>query len=417
MKYLVTIDDTMKLDGYLTFNSLDGLNDEEVPQNSTLVLHSTSEDEIDASLLLDKLISSNNFSELFYINSSPLNSIKMYVKSVNGVCEEDESVLHDASSLDEFRMLFRNNLVPSISEYKNDLVSFEDNLSILLNLIDDLKNENSNVFKSPMVTTLERLTESLISDKEEDVETIKGLYKFVHDMATNTNKKLDHLKNLVFDSQQSLERVLKQGGNTKRGTQTVISYPSVSYYGTTNVIVFKEYSSCRYLTSFVLAFSGYLQKIKHLRVKVLLVAVETQLAKKRYEPTFMLVNDKNYTKSSSLQSKSTWVTTPTSTIINNQLDLNNEVVLVIDRMYGSESIINNKVNVIHCVRGVLEMNANNLQVSDVIASISSIDLKREVGYLPTVRRYPTTVEKRRDTLAKTYESLFVKLYNNYIKGR
>lgn len=401
MNYLVSTSNEYDLENYTKVDSLQAVI--EADANSIIILHSFQEDSYKASLMLSNLYSTKGVNKFIYINNSPYEDVRVLIDSFKGVVEEDESLLEDEDEIAGLvEILKEDSLEIAIGETENQNSPF----NVLTEFVSKLSEGDESLNDPLYLDVVNRALTSVNRDMKLQEERISLMGKGVIETYNNTTKTINNLQVKAEEMKNKLleiEHDKKYSGASRNRASNLSFYPPIIYTGNIPLIVFKEMSACRYLTSMVLAYKNHLETIKNKRVRLIVVSGKQELTKRRYEGFFELTLQ-SMKSEYAITKDVAFTTTPLRDMMLEMTKKSDEVILILDRTYEKDPIFTNKAKVIHCVTSIGELRKYNLKSEESIISIRG--LKNSLMRLTHIDRYPEGVENRLDRYEKTFYESF-----------
>lgn len=365
MRYIITTEQDIKenqIEGYTYCTSLSEL--AELSVNNIcdgLVVHSMNDkvssginnlQEIIKSTKADFTINKADNTKVYYINSTPTPNVKVLLKSYgleNCIELTDEFYL---SEKDELDALFEEDYSLSVSDYTSD------GKEAIMKVINSQSNgkplqqyeiEQAIVAISEMekmintykvgVDNLVDVSTRLFTTHSKAIKTLCGLIKKQQENAEN-------LKNKVRETAPTLSARDNMGIGAVQYNTVTLS-PDVTTH--TKILYIKEYSYCKYLASALYLYRRYLS-IKHkLRTKIIFVVQKGQDIYAKYNQSMTCLSDSNKRVDPELYTATMeiMINNPTMVHMKNLLSGNNanlDVIIVMDRLYGSPILQSTSVN-------------------------------------------------------------------------
>ena len=333
-------------------------------------------------------------------------AIKMMVIGSDGKYFDDEFFLESAyelknllNSLDEVTALAELGGVNVLSDFfnrylKNGSSDFNTNyLSVVKEAVNELIVEYNN-------KNLEILHMS---------ETATDIFSNTSILLANMRKESEHMQSLV---KKMSDNTKESVGTGRRPTgSSVLFYPRINYIKDKNIIRIKEIGRFNYLVSFMLGFRTYLENVKNVRPKLIIIEPVGDIMEEQYK-------DYSWVKTSSIKSSSNYYNNvvftncPNKDVLNKLLDDSNyDTFVVVDRtVTDKEHILNCKGgNVKYAVSGSSCISRYKLSVKDCMFSVKGIS--NCLLTVPMFNEYPYDRSAREryymSKMAMGYEKLFL----------
>ena len=387
MDYLVSVSTDFNIEGYKRVSSLDEV--VVADASSVIVIHSFHEDEYKGSLAITDLYRKRGIHKFIYITSDPLDSVRMLVESIGGVFEDDEYLLTDKDEIDVLVSLIDQN---SLEVIENNMPSVHTGFEVMNDFLVKFESGDSSLNDPLYLEVVNRAVGEIRQQVRLQEEKTELMGRGVIETYENTLDVINKLYKEAEDIRQKLDEVDRSSKEIKLGRVEPLNYyPPITYAGNTPLVVFKEISSCRYLTSFVLAYANHLQTVKSMRVRVLIVTGKQPLVKNRYSSMFELTKD-NYQTGQAIIETVAYTSTPIKSLILHLTKQSDEIILVVDRTYEKEPIVKGKATILYGVSGRGEVLRENLDVSKCIFSMRG--LKGSLATITHIVNFPEDVDNR-----------------------
>lgn len=192
---------------------------------------------------------------------------------------------------------------------------------------------------------------------------------------------------------------------------SIMFYPRVSYLKNKPIIRIKDLSKCNYLISFVLGFREYLDKIKCVRPKLIIIESNGKLTEEKYND-YDWVTSINKNDSRNFYGNITFTNCPTSLIITRLLeDSSFDTFIVVDRTINyKEHLLNCRGIDIKAVSGSSMIKKFKLHKNRCISSVTNID--GAMLSIPYFEDYPSRDDQRVNKYLKECATLYELIYSN-----
>lgn len=192
---------------------------------------------------------------------------------------------------------------------------------------------------------------------------------------------------------------------------SIMFYPRVSYLKNKTIIRIKDLGNCKFLISFVLGFREYLEKIKSVRPKLVVVEGNGICLEEIYK-NYDWVTTKNKNDSRNFYGNVTFTNCPTTVIMNRLLDDSSfDTFIVLDRTVNyKDHILNSKGICVTAVSGASIIDKFKLHKNRCICSINDID--GTMLTIPYFNDYPSRDDQRVNKYLKECSTFYELIYNN-----
>jgi hypothetical protein len=239
------------------------------------------------------------------------------------------------------------------------------------------------------------------------------------DTALDTFNKASLLINNMQKTKKDLEdklRIMQDSISAKAGVpQTpkeklnqAIFFPSYQFMGAAKVLLVRELSPCRYLTSYIMGFKNYINLVQNRRVKLIICYAKSSGISKKYND-FTSITSESKGKKELYTSDMIATNTPNNDVMNELMHQKDEIIIVVDRLYGSQPILKkNNVTTINAVSGLSDLSRYNVKPQDCIFTITR---HQDNFYcIPHMKGYPLDGDTRRAQYMQVCQESYEKLY-------
>lgn len=405
MKVIVS---TTLEDSFINFKVVKSIKDAmAIDGVDTLILHTFADQDFEAGILLAKF-HKMGVSEVVYINNDPHMIIKMVVQGVKGYIVTDEFYLDDEDELVECLKdlgINKENQETSLAlvsakvvkEFIEAFARGEDKINTPAYLaqvnqaIDEL---------SDLTYKQELQINKMGSSAIEIFEKASGMIK---QLSSNTMELQSRLAALQESNEESASKAM---------VSSVSFFPTVRYMGTNKLLLIRELSPCRYLTSFILGYFHHLKYGLNRRVKLVFVVQKGQRVLTKYttnEDFYAITQDSMQVKS--LYDGEIIVTnSPKNEVMKEIFSKNRDVLIVVDRLYSKTDIVDGRVIRVNAVSGNSDVDRFKIKPEDTIFSTAT-NFENCFYCIPTVKQY--AMEK--DLRFAQYEQLCGDVYTKMDK--
>lgn len=384
MDYIVTTKNKNDIvsSSFLVVNTVKDLT--EVSSTSFVVFDSSIDSPFDVVMSIIELVRVYQVDRIAYISEQPIKLIEEVMKSVKAYVVQEEGYLEDMNNLSE--------LMTDIVEVKNSadkLEELSDSLEIVSGYLDSqLKTAGRgrqmqvlNAFKELVKVLDEELDSSELRDQLQDLiltfQNRETVYK------RDIEKRDNDLKNL----------------QTQLGadTSSLNAFQTFSYTGNSKILVIKEMTPVRYLTSYLWAFRGYMQDVKKVKTKLVIIERNSDMVDTRYaEKSLIKVEPSNLiTKAGAINlATECYTTNPTRAVMTKITEsIGVDLYIILDRTYKNLPVISARhLYKAYGVSSQRHARAFNLEVGSTIVNDQS--LQGQLACLTAITGYKNDTPSR-----------------------
>lgn len=374
---------------------------------TTLIIHKYKESDFDAGVFVSQF-HNNGIDQFIYISSSPSSTLQMVLKGVNGYYYEDEFYFEDeeelSTLLEDLGMEDEDentSLATSALNVVNDFVSSFAKGDERIKAPLYLENVTSAVNELSLLTHQQELQLNTMGASALEVfEKASAIIRNMDAQNKNIEKKLEELENQQNNSFSSKPAF----GNS------IMFFSPYKYIGNSKILLIREYAPCRYLTSFVIGYLHHLHYVLNRRPKLIFVHQKGAGVSAKYAD-FTSITQESMNMSSLYDNEIIATNNPKKEVMKDLLTKQNDVIIVVDRLYGNQDIVSGRVTKINAVGSRSDIARYKVRPEDTIFSITR--QPKELFALPTIKNFPTEIDARyaayTQVLGDKYEILDNKL--------
>ena len=387
MRVIVSTEVDDNFSNYKVVRSFSDLN--EFNKIDCIIIHKYDESDFDAGLRISELYK-KGVSRFIYACSTPSLSTKMAIIGVDGDYVQDEFYFEDEAELD--------GLLEMLGVSGNEELAVSDSsIAVISDFIKAFMRKEERV-NTPIylesvqnaLASLQSTNTQLATEKKDMGLTAVGIFE----QARGIIDSMDSQHKLLTRQLNELQDTMKEDTSSPRsmfGGGGVNYFPSVSYTGRTKVLLIREYSPCRYLTSFILAYHHHLQYDVRKNAKVIFVHQKGQGVLLRYSD-FANITQESLNNTDLFTRDKVSTNTPKKEVIRGLLQQGDDIAIVVDRLYGAQDIVTGRVKKVCAVGGFSDLKRYNLKPENTIFPVSTHP--NGLITLPTIKNFPFDVDSR-----------------------
>ena len=360
--------------------------------------------DFDAGVFISEFYSSG-IKSFLYINDKPSKVLKMVITGVGGLVYPDEFYFEDE---DELNGLLEdlgmgtetNSLALTSTQVVRDFIGAfsrqEERIQapVYLEQVKQAINE---------LSTMVHIQDLQI--KEMGVSAL-DVFNSANTIITSMNEQ----KKLLEKKLNEFEETIVTSRPTKHSsfTSEIMFFPSYNHRGSTKVLNIRELSPCRYLTSFILAYTHRLHFELNKRVKLIFVHQKGKGVADKYSD-FATITQESMHFNSIYDNEIIATNSPKKDVMSKLLSSNNDIIIVVDRLYSSSDIVTGKVIKVNAVSGFSDLKRFNVKANNCIFPITS--QANELFSIPLIKNYPKEPDTRHAIYSQTCKDQFSILDN------
>lgn len=369
---------------------------------TTLIIHRPTEDQFNSGVFMAEF-HNMGINQFVYISEDPDITIKMLVSGLKGHIITDEFYLEDEEEL----MMLLEELGVSNEE---DTSLATSNIQVVNDFMQAFARGEERI-KAPLYLeqvnqALEGLS-TLTQQQEIQIKEMGNSAIEVFEKASSIIRNMDNQRKMIEQQLQELEDSQYNSVPSRPSLGNSIQFFSpIKYNGNAKILFIREYSHCRYLTSFVLGYVHHVHYVSNKRVKLIICHQKGQGVSYIYKDMFTIIDDGSANIVSLYDSELVATNSPKKEVIKDLLSKPCDLFVVVDRLYGSNDILEGRITTkINAVGGNADLKRFNIKAEDTIFPV--IENNKGLMYLPTVKDYATQIDAR----YATYETVHEKNFN------
>lgn len=320
---------------------------------------------------------------LVYIASNPVPLIEEVIKGLGSQSLRDDSYLDDLNSYSE--------LIDYLEKGDTSLDEDEDissEISVLDSFVSEQIENLSPIQRSMVQDSYDKVVGTLDEMTSKDVLR-EQLVNFAH----VSRERVVSLEQDLKLKEKEVANLAPRGGGFLAGTN---NYPVYNYSGSAKVLVVKEHSPCRYLTSFLYAFAERQEKVNNIKTKLIVVSSKNYMTELRYKGAFDEANPTTIVQSRGrlMTSTKVYTTTPTAAVMDFLMQsLGYDLYVILDRTDKKEECVAGRgIKTVHAVSNLNHMRALKLEVKNTI--VNDLGVQGQLGVLAMINNIGTKNDER-----------------------
>ena len=316
-------------------------------------------------------------------------AVKMVIIGSEGRYFDDEFFLESSFELD--------NLINSLDEVT--ALANLGGVNVLSDFFNRYLKNGSSDFNSNYLTVVKEAVNTLMTEYNQKNLEIIQMSETATDIFSNTSALLSSMRK----EKESMQDIVKKMSENAKESVTVsrrpagssvLFFPRVSYLKEKSIIRIKEIGDFRFLTSLMLGFRLYLENVKNLRPKLIIIESVGGLKEERYD-NYHWVKSSNLKSSVYYYNDIVFTNCPNKDVVHKLLDDSNyDTFIVVDRLItDKEHILNSKGgSVKYAIGGLSTLNKFKLPKKDCFTCMSEIS--GNMFTVPMFPEYPLDVSAR-----------------------
>ena len=353
-----------KYKNFKIVTSIKELLDLNLKEVNSVVFHELCEKEFDIGIHIPRL-SSEGVTHFFYISKKPMITIKMCIRALGGVVLQDDFYFEDEEEL-----------MYLVNSDTNSLVTTDDSKSsieVLGEFFQNFANNSPKISNKFYLNTVNKALKELTKATDTKDYVIRNMGNSavaIFETASSILNDMEKHKEELEAKLQEIESVTAIQSKPRFALRdpAIRLFPPVEYAGGKRILLIHEYSSCRYLTSCILAYQRYLSLYKNVQCKVVFIhGNEQDTCKKYMDSDFTTITPETLGRTDLLGADIINTSCPKSEVIHAILSTKEEYYIFVDRLYR-EPIIKGRVVKLNAISGCSDLQRFKLNTKDCVFS-------------------------------------------------
>lgn len=357
-----------------------------------VVINSYIETDFEAGVFFNRLVQ-RGVTKFYYIAEKMSTTIQMLIIGKKGFVSQDEFYLTDE---DELQSLVEDeNLGYSISL---------DSLSVIEEFVHRYSDQDS----KPMTPLyLEQVKQAMIdlSEQTHSLEAqVTAMGNTASELFLTASKLIASINKQNKEIAKKLEELENQPSPVGFSFENnIVFFPTYNYLGNKKVIVIREYSPTRYLTSFVLGYANYLQVQNNLRVKVVFIVTRAKGISDKYSE-YSMITQENMKLDALYDAPVIATNNPKKEVLKEIFSKPDDVFIVVDRLWGMQDIVSGRVKRLSVANSFRDINRYRLKPEETVFSV--VSQEKQLFCLSTIKNYPLEITSRKAVYFQLYHEKY-----------
>lgn len=334
--------------------------------------------------------------QVAYVTDNPVQIIDELMKSINAYrAHLPESI----ETPENISALMRAMVDEDKSDDQETLV---ENLELLTDYVNS-KVESEPKVKRRLITSSLRTIVSALDDTVFSDRLRRQIQDMIVSFIMNTN-------NLQREISKLEKEIVNLKASTMSGANGISSFQQYTYVGNARVLLIKEHTPTRYLTSFLISFINYLSDVASVKSKLIIIDNNSDNLDIRYEgikkADFETIRKEVATLT---LSPVVYTATPNKSVLDTLFEsVGVELFVVLDRTQKSiNAVTGRSIKVANAVSSKSKMRKLNLNANETIVN-DQADVS-QLGMISLVESYPKMEDARILTLQQAFSNVMKNL--------
>lgn len=345
---------------------------------------------------------------VYYVAQELDGAISIMVSDIGGHLVEDEYFIEHPEELIYLSEGTGTDLV--VADELDNMRALVGSLSTITDLVTKEQDAGLSLIVTRSLAKLEEELTGQVEQREVVEELLGRVLADTDDWQKQLEAEKANIEAIVENLKTQADQAVQQG--TVATHSMNLQFPTYMYNQKAPVIVFKEYSNTRYLTSFVQGFRNWLSiRGKVCRVLVVDQPGDSQIKRYRDIPD---INRRTYKGSEVIVKTTGVVTEPFKDVMDHMFTRGDKVILVIDRMYREKPFVQGTgpIYTYHAFSGMTEYQTTQIK-KDPLHALVPIISSREWTTLQHIQGYKPDIITRENTYIQKYAEVYQQMYNEF----
>ena len=376
-------------DGYTVVSDIEELS--KIDDIEVLIIYDIDIDSFDVARAFPKWVKELRIPTFIYISEHPDTKLKLLINAKDGFIGE---YIEDEFYIDSEEDL--NLLVEEIQtgEYTNDKGELiESNGGIIHDFIRMVATGDNKANTELIQNQVKEALDGIVSICVDQAKYLQSAASSSFDTFDRLATVVDRYDLMIAElRKQAQEKELESISQSNKApfSSTITSFTPHKYRGLARVLYIREYTPCAFLTSFLLYYRQYLHIKRDKKVKLIIVTQRGLQIRKRYGD-FSSISIESESDPELYKADVVTTNDPKETVMRKLFESNNDIFIVLDRLYQRDPIVTGQVKRISAVSGendveVFDLNAEKTIIPFTASNVD--DNKKFLCVIPAFTKYP-----------------------------
>lgn len=352
----------------------------------TIIVHKFAESDFDAGVFITNF-HKNGVQTFVYISDTPSQTLVATFTGVGGSCFEDEFYLEDEEELIA--------LLDSLAEEESLIERTAPALNVLNDFVDAASRGEDRV-KTPvfLATVSSSLNEiSLLTQQQSLQLTEMGKSVVaVFDKASQIIQQITNSSKQIEEKVRELENGMATNSPARASfSNSIMFFAPYTYRSNAKLLLIREYSPVRYLTSFVLGYLHHLHYELNRRPKLVFVVGKGAGVAAKYDD-YPIITQDNMNLASLYNGEVVVTNNPKKEVMKELLSKPNDVLIVVDRLYSSVDIVSGRVVKVNALSSRSDVARFKVKPEESIFTVTR--QPKQLFDIPVMKNFPVEIEAR-----------------------
>ena len=373
MDYILTTK-PVKYSGYEVVSSISEIG--RLTMKSVLIVESYTDRDFDFVVFLLNALRDTSLTKVAYISENPSRILLEIMRTVGAFVAQDSSLIDTTEQFSELLEYLMSN---TTSTYSEELDELADSFTTLDNYVRGKLESEPKILQRKVLMAHEK-----VSDALQEIVFSEDLTQELQSFLLTASSKIKIAEDELDKKEKELSLVQSSGFG---GFGSINAYTQFSYTGNSKVLVIKEESPTRYLTSFLASYIDWLTRVPELNAKLLIIDKDSDFVDTRYKSLKKADSKTIVNNSSTLYLVPIiYTTTPTQSVMSNLMSPVVDLYVILDRTYKRTLPVSGRgISTVYSLSSRRLMRDLGLNSEDVI--VNDLGEHTQLGVLAQIEGY------------------------------
>ena len=392
--YILTTRETKSFHGFERVRSVKDIT--KLTKKSYLIIESHDDKDLELALFLINSVMSLGIHQVAYVTDNPVQIIDELMKSINAYRAHLPESIETPENISALMRAMAD------EDKSDDQETLVENLEVLTDFVNS-KVEGEPKVKRRLITSSLQTIVSALDDTVFSDRLRRQIQDMIVSFIMNTN-------NLQREISKLEKEIVNLKASTMSGANGISSFQQYTYVGNARVLLIKEHTPTRYLTSFLISFINYLSDVASVKSKLIIIDNNNDNLDIRYEgikkADFETIRKEVATLT---LSPVVYTATPNKSVLDTLFEsVGVELFVVLDRTQKSiNAVTGRSIKVANAVSSKSKMRKLNLNANETIVN-DQADVS-QLGMISLVESYPKMEDDRILTLQQAFSNVMKNL--------
>lgn len=360
-----------------------------------LIMHSCQEDSFNAGVFISRLYE-GNLRNYMYIREKPDPSLLLVLRGVDCRVFQDEFYFEDEEEL----VSLIDECFAEVVEEKSstELAIVSSTFDIMQEFIELFvrgdKRVQTRAYLDNVVSAMNEL-QVITQEQQTQLATMGESALDIFKRASTIISKMNDNRKVLEQKLQNLEQTAASRPTSKASFgNSILNFPTVRYTNSATVLLVREYSPTKYLTSLMLGYHRHVHYELNRRVKLIFVHQKGQGVSLKYDiEGFASITQESLGMTSLYDSELIATNTPKKDVMLSLIGSSSDmIVIIVDRLYQKDAIVTGRVTQVNAAGSRSDIQRFKLAPEDTVFSVTP--QPNNLFCIPTMKGFPVEVDAR-----------------------